>query len=1572
MSIAASDFIHLHVHSDYSLLDGACKIDRLMKRTTELGQTAVALTDHGNMFGTIEFFNAAKAANLKPLVGCELYIAPASRLEKAGKSEDGKNYFHLGVLAKDLIGYQNLLKLVSDAHLQGFYYKPRTDLPTLAKHAAGLIGFTGCLASEVCQHLMHGRESEADAACARYVDIFGRENYFVEIQDHGIPEQRQIIPGLLALAEKYQLKVICSNDVHYVKETDSTSHDTLLCIQTGSKVAEQNRMRFDSSAFYLKSADEMLKLFGELPESLTNTRLVAEMCDLKIPFPKGSERYPRYPLPPEILSAHSEPKAAASAYLLDLCIRGLTTRYGHDYASVATHPIVAERLAKLSNLPPGEKPSPPDYSALAPDELLVLRTGYELSIITITGFDDYFLVVWDFINWAREHQIPVGPGRGSGAGCLVAYLLGITNIDPIRFGLLFERFLNPERVSPPDFDIDFCMRRRVEVINYVRQKYGNACVANIITYGTLGAKMVVRDVSRVHDLPFAEADRLAKMIPDELNITLEDSLKKSAELKGEYDRNPVAKKIIDQGLVLEGMVRNTGKHAAGIIITDQPLENFVPLTRQEEDVTVQFDMNAVGKLGLLKMDFLGLKTLTVLADAVENVRRTATPDFDLEALSLDDPVTYKLLNSGKTIGVFQLESGGMQGAARQVGISTIDDINAISALYRPGPMAFIPDYARGKKDPASIIYPHPLLEPVLTETFGVIVYQEQVMECARVIGGYTLGGADMLRRAMGKKDADAMAKERVKFVEGAKRLHSIPDDKANEIFDLLNKFAQYGFNKSHSAAYAVIAYHTAYLKANYPVQFMAAVLTAELGNAEKVGHFIAEAEAMGITVLGPDINESRETFTPVFKPSAPVGSAFVGSASAGAASVGPASSAPSSVGSASVGPGSAPVPGAASGVPPEAPSSQTSSAFDVRFTKRRLPHFERPWGKYMVTFSTHERAPLTTPERQITLDTAVHLHREGRIHLYAACVMPDHVHLLLEPAIKETSTDGAVVFHEIATLLHSLKSFSAHAINKSRGATGHVWEKESFDRLIRSEGDLQEKFTYIVENPCEAKLTDVSGAYPFLWTPHDDPSSQSLRRDAEDSLRDAGAPRTMTSDPASAALASVGPGSAPVPGAASGVPPEAPPSSAPSAWIRFGLAGIKGVGEQAGQKILAEREANGPFRDFRDFLLRVDSRALNKRVVECLVATGAFDFSGAGREELYSQIDSHIEALADLVRKYPALRKDAPALKPADTAPKAETISFDFGIELTSQPPPPPDKLAAEFDQILKHSRPSASVAPAPIRGKPAAAFDDLLSPASPEGLNVSSSPAPAAALSPKNKGPTTTLAFNASTLLQFEKELLGFYVSGHPLDAYSGLIEALDTFPVNELLEQDDRTEFRLCGIAGSLQKKLAKKDNRPWIAFTLQTRHATIGLNMFADAFAAYGTNLTDNGLICVLGTIIVGQEGPRINVKEAYPLPGYTSANVKRIQWLLHPAHPRTSDFLRLLRTTLDKTPGDTRIELGFLFEDRIAAIGEASSALGFRFSPDAYKSLRHHPAVAGLQVETKRLEIKNDRKWGPKRG
>ena len=668
--------------------------------------SALALTDHGNLFGAIQFFTAAKANGIKPLIGCELYMTTGSRLDKKGRAEDGKSYYHLGLLAKNLIGYQNLLKLVSDAHLRGFYYKPRTDMETLAKYSEGLIGFTGCLASLVPQHLMHDREVDAREACAKFVDIFGKENYFVEIQDHGIPEQRKIIPGLLKLGEEFGLKVIATNDVHYVNASDAGPHDAMLCIQTGSKIQDENRMRFTGEEFYLKSRADMEKVFGEVPESIINTHAVAEMCELEIPFPKGSERYPKFPLPIEITVTPPD-------YLLELCRTGLKMRYDVDFDTVSKEPVVAERLARLTNLPEGQKPQAPDYNELTDAQELVVRLGYELSIINITGFVDYFLVVWDFIAWAMAKDIPVGPGRGSGAGCLVAYLLKITNVDPMRFGLLFERFLNPERVSPPDFDIDFCMRRRVEVIDYVREKYGNDCVANIITYGTMGAKMVIRDVSRVNDLPFAEADRLAKMIPDELNISLDQSIEKSAELRNEIERNPVAKKVVDAGRVLEGMVRNTGKHAAGIIITDEPLENFVPLTLQEGDVTVQFSMKAVDKLGLLKMDFLGLKTLTVISDAVANVRRSTDPKFSIEDISLEDEKTYELLNAGKTVGVFQLESPGMQNASRQVGISSIDDINAISALYRPGPMQFIPTYAKGKHNPATIEYPHPLLEDVL-------------------------------------------------------------------------------------------------------------------------------------------------------------------------------------------------------------------------------------------------------------------------------------------------------------------------------------------------------------------------------------------------------------------------------------------------------------------------------------------------------------------------------------------------------------------------------------------------------------------------------------------------------------------------------------------------------------------------------------------------------------------------------------------------------------------------------------------------------------------------------------------
>ena len=1166
-----------------------------MDRAVALGMPALALTDHGNLFGAIDFYNTAKSKGIKPLVGCELYLVETSRLEKHGRSDDdGKSIFHLGLLAKNLTGYQNLLKLVSDAHLKGFYYKPRTDLDTLAKYAPGLIGFTGCLASLVPQHLLHDREDEARKACARFVDIFGRENYFVEIQDHGIPEQRKIIPGLLKLAEEFNLKVIATNDVHYVNSADSGPHDAMLCIQTGAKIEDEKRMKFSGHEFYLKSRAEMEKLFIEVPESITNTQLVAEMCDLAIPFPKGSERYPKFPLPVEVSA-----KTDRAGYLKDLCIAGLRRRYGLDYERPAAH------------------------ADPALGQTLVDRLDFELSIIGKTGFIDYFLVVWDFIDWARKHDIPVGPGRGSGAGCLVAYVLAITNLDPLRFKLLFERFLNPERVSPPDFDIDFCMRRRGEVIDYVREKYGKDCVANIITYGTLGAKMVIRDISRVHNLAYADADRLAKMIPDELNITLEDALKKSTELRDEVARNPVAKKIFDQARVLEGMVRNTGKHAAGIIITDRPLDEFVPLTLQEEDVTVQFDMNAVGKLGLLKMDFLGLKTLTVIADAVDNIRRTADPKFDIETISLDDAKTFALLNSGRTTGVFQLESGGMQNLCRQISLSTIDEIVALIALYRPGPMEWIPDYVRGKKDPSTVTYPHKLLEEVCRETYGIMVYQEQVMEAAKIIAGYTLGGADMLRRAMGKKDADAMAKERTKFVEGAKRVNNIEEKTANSIFDILNKFAGYGFNKSHSAAYAILSYQTGFLKANYPVQFMAAMLSSELGNSEKVSHFVAECEAMGLKVLGPDVNESREMFTPV--------------------------------------------------------------------------------------------------------------------------------------ADK----------------------------------------------------------------------------------------------------------------------------------------------------IRFGLAGVKGVGELAAQKIIAERDAKGPFASFEDFISRVDGRAINKRVLEHLSKTGAFDFSGALRKKIFDSIDGAMANAANNAR----------------------------------------DKAAGQ------HSFMDMLAEPAPAKKSPAS-------------TTVSRTALPSA------PGSADSEDFTSAERLIFEKELLGFYVSGHPMNVYAGITDAVDTYAVDDLLKQGDRVEFRIAGIASNIVKRLSKKDNRPWAMFTLATKNASVALNLFADGYANYGAILAENAPILVLGNIITGTEGPRINVKECYPLDNEVTRLVKKVTWLLNPAHPELPSFLRLLRETLNKQVGDTRVEFAFMFEKRIAPYAEASTALTWKLNGATFQQLRAHPAVAGVQLQTRALELKQDRKWSKK--
>ena len=667
------DFVHLHVHSDFSLLDGCCRMDRLMERAKELGQFAMALTDHGNLFGTISFIKQAEKHGIKPIIGCEGYLVTDHKNDERPGRENHKSY-HLGMLAKNYAGYQNLSKVVSDAHVDGFYYRPRTDLETLAEHAEGLIGFTGCMQGWVPQLILRGKEKEAEEAMGQMVDIFGKENYFVELHNHGIEEQAQLVPVLLKLAKQFDLKVIASNDVHYVREEDWAPHDALLCIQTGAKIDDQNRMRYDARQFYLKSREQMEELFKEAPEAITNTFAVAEMCDLKLPF--GENNYPVFTLPPEIKTKVKD----NVEYLKHLCIEGLKDRYDETYLPEEDRSEdTDERVKELSE-----------------------RIDYELSVIGKTGFNDYFLIVADFMGWAREQDIPVGPGRGSGAGCLVAYVLGITDIDPLRFGLLFERFLNPERVSPPDFDIDFCMKRRAEVIEYVREKYGRDCVANIVTFGTFGAKMVVRDIARVRDLPYAEADKLAKMVPDDLNITLEQALEKSPEFKDECKNNPIAKQIIETGQVIEGMVRNVGTHAAGVIIADRPLKELVPLTTQDGVLTTQFPKDPVEDLGLLKMDFLGLKTLTVIA-AAENIsgKRMGFPIFG----SLRYPLkmkTFELLNEARTIGVFQLESDGMRRLCRQMTITNVDEIIALIALYRPGPMDWIPDYIKGKRI-------HPLL-----------------------------------------------------------------------------------------------------------------------------------------------------------------------------------------------------------------------------------------------------------------------------------------------------------------------------------------------------------------------------------------------------------------------------------------------------------------------------------------------------------------------------------------------------------------------------------------------------------------------------------------------------------------------------------------------------------------------------------------------------------------------------------------------------------------------------------------------------------------------------------------------
>jgi DNA polymerase-3 subunit alpha len=814
----SDSFVHLHLHTEYSFLDGAVRMKELMKKAREFKMPAVAITDHGNLHGAIEFYQAAKDAEIKPIIGCEAYMAPGSIKDRPNNQRDAA--YHFTLLAKDETGYRNLVKLISTAHLDGFHYKPRIDKELLAAHSAGLIGLSGCLKGEINMAIQSDNLDKARQSVAEFRDILGAENFFLEMHDHGIEAQQKCNQVLPRLAQEFGLGLVAANDVHFLERSHHETHDVMVCIGTGKMVHDERRMRYVPE-LYFKSADEMRALFPGHPEAISNTLEIADRINLTLEF--GVSKYPEYPVPEN---------KTREAYLRELCATGLRARFG-DRAQ--TDPELSKRL------------------------------DYELGVLETAGFVSYFLIVWDFIHFAKQQGIPVGPGRGSAAGSLAAYVLGITDIDPLQFGLIFERFLNPERVSPPDIDVDFCKDRRGEVLEYVRQKYGDRRVSQIVTFNKMNAKSAVRDVGRVIGLSYGEADRLARMIPTgpgALNITLTESAAANPELRRAIETEPATKQLWDHAILLEGRSRNFGVHAAGIVIADRDLSEYVPLRRdpKEKEVITQYPMGPLNDLGLLKMDFLGLRTLTVLHDAVELIRQRV-PEFSLEKIPMDDAATFALLNRAETIGIFQLE-GGMTGFCKQFDFKSIDDIIALSALYRPGPMDLIPDYIKRKKGLAKIKYEHPLLEEVCADTYGVMIYQEQVMAAASRLGGYSLGQADLLRRAMGKKDREKMAKERANFIEGCARTNKIPEKKANSIFDLLEKFAGYGFNKSHSAAYGLISYQTAYLKANYPVEFMAGLLSNEINNTDKISTFVGECKRMGIPILPPNVNRSGLKFSP--------------------------------------------------------------------------------------------------------------------------------------------------------------------------------------------------------------------------------------------------------------------------------------------------------------------------------------------------------------------------------------------------------------------------------------------------------------------------------------------------------------------------------------------------------------------------------------------------------------------------------------------------------------------------------------------------------------------------------------
>jgi DNA polymerase-3 subunit alpha len=1157
--MARDSFVHLHLHTEYSLLDGSIRMKELMKKASEFKMPAVAMTDHGNLFGAIEFYQEAQRAGVKPIIGCEAYVARGSHKDRPGSRRDAA--YHFTLLAENETGYRNLVKLLTAAHLDGFHYAPRIDKELLAARSSGLIGLSGCLAGEINSAIQADNIEKAKQSAAEYRDILGAQNFFIELHDHGMEEQRKCNSALPQIARDLGVGLVAANDVHFLRRSDHQAHDVMLCIGTGKMVQDETRMRYVPE-LYFKSPDEMREVFRDFPQAIANTLEIGERCHLDLEF--GRSKYPEYPV-----SAGK----TREIYLRELCYSGLRQRYGERAAS---------------------------------DPELIRRLDYELGVLEKTGFVSYLLIVWDFIHFAKERGIPVGPGRGSAAGSMVAYVLGITDIDPVQFGLIFERFLNPDRVSPPDIDIDFCEARRGEVLEYVRQKYGERRVAQIITFGKLKAKSVVRDVGRVMGWSYRDADRIAKMIPNELNITLDLAVEKNPELKRAVATEPPTRQLFEYAKVLEGLSRNAGVHAAGVVIADRDLSDYIPLCRDVKgnDVISQYPMGPLNDLGLLKMDFLGLKTLTVIEDTLALIRKREA-SFSLKNIPIDDPAAFGLYNRGETIGLFQMESGGMTNLSKQFDVKKLDDIIALIALYRPGPMELIPEYVKAKKGITPIKYLHPLLEDICADTYGVMIYQEQVMAAASKLGGYSLAQADLLRRAMGKKDKEKMAKERKNFIEGCARTNKIPEKKANAIFDLLEKFAGYGFNKSHSAAYGVISYQTAYLKAHYPVEFMAGLLCNEINNTEKISVFVGECKRMGISILPPDINKSGLKFSP-----------------------------------------------------------ECSASVSL-----------------------------------------------------SAC--------------KNASEDARA---------------------------------------------------------------------------------------------------TMA--------------------------------------IRYGLAAIKHVGETAMESVIREREQRGDFISLEDFCTRLDSRVANRKMLESLVKSGAFDFVGQDRAELFGCIDDAVGASV-------AAQRDRLA---------GQVSLFDEATASTTSRKRPPNRWS-------DHEK------------------------------------------------------------LSYEKELLGFYVSGHPLDAYADIIAAKNYRLINSLGELDDRAPFKIAGAIVQVEKKFTRKEGKPFAVVWVEDLTDMLEVVVWNEVYLKVSDALTAGRVIEMKGTLDKREEVLRATALEIRLLaPGKTNgANEEPADTRQQPAvllqfsPAATGDDLRKVREILVSSPGRRPVQLLFDRANGNSLRLDAGTDFSVNLTPDMEEKL-----------------------------